>query len=260
MEECNPPQEITAATLDSNPDTSPSNVEKKPLDFQTVKSFIRDHEVSFLNALQEYGDNANVGRQISTVRGAKIDFDKFVGAHLCVLSSLAIYEALKRKFGDKIGINFEEINVDLKDITENNIEIVSEDINTSEKNKETMNRNTNIAVLNDTQMKLIQNKEKKGNYTLYLNHTVIKFKGEDGKTYFIDPTYGQINPRLNRIVIDNSINQRCYYPNLEIIPDDTLDKYAETEESLKAYIEDIHQRFPSFSIELFYKLIEAFED
>lgn len=260
MEECNPPQEIIAATLDSNPNTSHSNVEKEPIDFQTVKSFIRDHEVSFLNALQEYGDNANVGRQISTARGAKIDFDKFVGARLCVLSSLAVYKALRSKFGDKVGINFEEINVDLKDMTVNDIEIVSEAINPSEKNKETMNRNTNITVLNDTQMKLIQNEVNKGNNNLDPNHTVIKFKGTDGKTYFIDPTYGQINPRLNRIVIDNSINQRCYYPNLGIIPDDTLDKYAETEESLKAYIEDIHQRFPSFSIELFYKLIEAFED
>lgn len=52
--------------------------------------------------------------------------------------------------------------------------------------------------------------DKKGRVELY-PHTYIRFKGTDGEIYFLDPTYGQMNERLNRIAIDKAANEEAYY-------------------------------------------------
>lgn len=41
-------------------------------------------------------------------------------------------------------------------------------------------------------------------------HRWLNFYTEDG-VYFIDPTYGQINRRLNRIVLDTRENEKYYF-------------------------------------------------
>lgn len=44
-----------------------------------------------------------------------------------------------------------------------------------------------------------------------MGHVWLRFKGQDHTNYFIDPTYGQINRRLNRIVIDEANHEQQYF-------------------------------------------------
>lgn len=47
-----------------------------------------------------------------------------------------------------------------------------------------------------------------------LTHVRLSFQGNDGNKYFIDPTYGQIDRRINRIILDDMGKEREYYGDL----------------------------------------------
>ncbi|MBI2600159.1 hypothetical protein HYW43_04560 [Candidatus Daviesbacteria bacterium] len=146
--------------------------QKTPLNFAEVRSWIRKHEVSFLNALTEFGDVTDSGRQRFQAPETAEALSIFTGQNLCVDTCAVMLSVIRDKFG--------------KDA---DIEIVTASAQ---------------VVTPDT-------KHYKQGVDVTVGHVWLRFKGQDGIHYFIDPTYGQINRRLNRIVIDKVDNEQEYF-------------------------------------------------
>lgn len=146
----------------------------QPLNFKRVQSFIREIEIPFTNALKDYADTEKKGLGYEKFSNDASSENIFTSSGLCDIASVSLYLALKKKFGENSAVK-----------------IVSN-------GSKTYN-------FSDEQLK-------NGPYAnnIFI-HVRLVFKGLDGKNYFIDPTYGQVNSHLNRIIIDSTENEDVYY-------------------------------------------------
>ncbi|MDO8498462.1 MAG: hypothetical protein Q7S44_01625 [bacterium] len=162
---------------------------EKPLDLPKFREWIKEHQWNFLNALTDYGDLVGTGRkffwQLGSFRSPNPHFqinqvrelDVFTGSGFCALTCAIMFQAIKQHFGPEIGLK-----------------IMSRSSNVP-----------NIYSVTDTP----KDHEKIANFKII--HAHLHFLGADGKIYFIDPTYGQINKRVNRVVTDLESKEDDYY-------------------------------------------------
>lgn len=146
----------------------------QPLNFKKVQSFIREIEVPFTNALKEYADAEKKGVGYEKFSNDTKSEKIFTSAGLCAVASVSLYKAMQQQFGEN-----------------SRIKIVSSGSKTYNYKDE-------------------QFEEESFPDNIFF-HVRIVFRGDDGKDYFIDPTYGQINSHLNRIVLDSVENEDIYY-------------------------------------------------
>lgn len=162
---------------------------EKPIELQKLHEWIRVHQWNFLNALSAYGDLIGTGRkffwQLGSFRSSNPRFqinqvrelDVFTGSGFCALTSAVMFQAIKQNFSPETVLRI-------------------------------MSRTTtvpNLYSVTDSD----EDYEKISEFKI--KHVHLHFLGEDGKTYFIDPTYGQINKRINRVVIDLESKEDGYY-------------------------------------------------
>jgi hypothetical protein len=161
--------------------------------FLTIQQYLRGREADFGNTLREFGDQIGKGRQTvlaprDTESFTITDQTIFSGEDLCATSSTIIYHALKKKFGPDLPIQVVEGFLHLSP----NRLLAS----TSRLDKQNL-----------LPGKVISNKDLKGG----LNHIWLRTLTADKGATFIDGAYGQINHRLNRLVIDLVINEPNYF-------------------------------------------------
>lgn len=179
------------------------------LKLANFQEWIKNHEFSseqdssslgFLDALNYYGDLRHKGRDLLfwdkdpelqpwpliTFNKTR-ELDVATNAGFCGLSSAILLYAIKEHFGQEIVIRGTSSLVSVP----------------------------NLFYITDDPADF----EKVNGFKLH--HIRLHFPTQDGNAYFIDPTYGQLNRRINRIVIERIEKEKDYYGNFEEIIDVT---------------------------------------
>ncbi|CAN5121425.1 hypothetical protein BH11PAT1_BH11PAT1_6760 [soil metagenome] len=197
--------------------------ELQPLDPTAVKLWIKTKEMPFLNALSEYGDMLNQGRKGVGYKFNDIQFEKFVGAGLCTQASRIMRYGIKKQFGENADIWQVASNVDCKNIDKA-----------------------------DTRIKRIPGQPT----TTEIGHAWLRFTGTDGQEWFIDPTYGQINHRLNRIVMSPISKESSYY-NSQEPPTKMFENLPGNNVHEKDWIQLYTDSYTPYQKAVFFKLLDS---
>lgn len=156
---------------------------KKTVDPYEVQAWIRRHEAGFYSVWGEHAldvakndDIPGLGFEHILKEGNKLE-KIFTGSGMCLGAVLVFGHSIRQKFGP-----------------ETYLEIV-------EAEARSINRFITVAP-HDL-------KPFKEDFLLF--HVWFRFLGDNGRKYFVDPSYGQINLSINRIVLDQATKERTYY-------------------------------------------------
>ena len=149
--------------------------QKEAIDFPSLQEFIRVNEAIFFNDLVESADRIGIMRGWGRGTVWNPDYPIFTGYGLCKIASIRLSKSVREEFGSNSDIWVVKGTVEVPDLFH---EYPDGKIPTQEE-------------------------------LFFWN----RFKANDGNSYFI-AYYGQINPMLNRIVIDNVSNEDLYFKHV----------------------------------------------
>lgn len=162
-------------------------------DHKEIRTWLDQREVSFLRALRAYGKTIGEGLELFPNKSTGKTEEIFTGVQLCVESSVILYEKLREKFGS----GFVIVNGVVEKI-----------------------------LYSPGLLRLIPAEF----MSCEINHVWLRFPGKDQKDYFIDGTFGQINPLFrDQIVMGPVSGEARFFRN------DSDKVFIETGDILRTY-------------------------